>query len=122
MLKKCFIKSTEEEGTRCGQLMANDKRVSVVLWGGVVIGNQSFYSSVGKKPVVGGVIVSPIDEQYKQGFGLFGSRHVGAHPVRDVREEHAQGEDRGRRLPDDPRHRRERRRHRQRHEEGRARR
>lgn len=73
VLKKCFIKSTEEEGTRCGQLMANDKRVSVVLWGGVVIGNQSFYSSVGKKPVVGGVIVSPIDEQYKQGFGLFGS-------------------------------------------------
>jgi branched-chain amino acid transport system substrate-binding protein len=53
--------------------MANDKRVSVVLWGGIVIGNQSFYSSVGKKPVVGGVIVSPIDEQYKQGFGLFGS-------------------------------------------------
>jgi branched-chain amino acid transport system substrate-binding protein len=73
ILKKCFIKSTEEEGTRCGQQMANDKRVSVVLWGGVVIGNQSFYSSLGKKPVVGGVIVSPIDEQYKQGFGLFGS-------------------------------------------------
>jgi branched-chain amino acid transport system substrate-binding protein len=72
-LKECFIKSAEEEGTRCGQLMANDKRVSVVLWGGVVIGNQSFYSSVGKKPVIGGVLVSPIDEQYKQGFGLFGS-------------------------------------------------
>jgi branched-chain amino acid transport system substrate-binding protein len=73
ILKKCFIKSTEEEGTKCGQQMANDKRVSVVLWGGVVIGNQSFYSALGKKPVVGGVIVSPIDEQYKQGFGLFGS-------------------------------------------------
>ena len=41
VLKKCFIKNAEEEGTRCGQLMANDKRVSVVLWGGVVIGNQS---------------------------------------------------------------------------------
>jgi branched-chain amino acid transport system substrate-binding protein len=73
ILKKCFIKSAEEEGTKCGQLMANDKRVSVVLWGGVVIGNQSFYSTVKPKPVVGGVIVSPIDEQYKQGFGLFGS-------------------------------------------------
>jgi branched-chain amino acid transport system substrate-binding protein len=73
ILKKCFIKSAEEEGTKCGQAMANDKRVSVVLWGGVVIGNQSFYSSLGRKPVVGGVIVSPIDEQYKQGFGLFGS-------------------------------------------------
>jgi branched-chain amino acid transport system substrate-binding protein len=73
ILKKCFIKSAEEEGTRCGQQMANDKRVSVVLWGGVVIGNQSFYSAVKPKPVVGGVIVSPIDERYKQGFGLFGS-------------------------------------------------
>jgi branched-chain amino acid transport system substrate-binding protein len=57
-----------------GQQMANDKRVSVILWGGVVIGNQSFYSALGgKKPVVGGVLVHPIDEQYKAGFGLFGS-------------------------------------------------
>ena len=48
-------------------MMANDKRVSVVLWGGVVIGNQSFYSALGKKPVVGGVLVHPIDEQYKPG-------------------------------------------------------
>lgn len=74
VLKKCFIKNAPEEGTKCGQQMANDKRVSVVLWGGVVIGNQEFYSALGgKKPVVGGVLVSPIDEQYKPGFGLFGS-------------------------------------------------
>ena len=74
VLKKCFIKSTEEEGTRCGQQMANDKRVSVVLWGGVVIGNQSFYSALGgKKPVVGGVLVHPIDETSKRGvYGIFG--------------------------------------------------
>ena len=67
ILKKCFIKTSEEEGTRCGQVMANDKRVSVVLWGGVVIGNQSFYSALGKKPVVGGVLVHPIDETSKTG-------------------------------------------------------
>lgn len=74
VLKKCFIRNAEEEGTRCGQQMANDKRVSVVLWGGVVIGNQSFYSALGgKKPVVGGVLVHPIDEQYNPGFGIFGS-------------------------------------------------
>ncbi len=74
VLKECFIKSAEEEGTRCGQQMANDKRVSVVLWGGVVIGNQSFYSALaGKKPVIGGVLVSPIDETNKQNvFGIFG--------------------------------------------------
>ena len=74
VLKECFIRTAEEEGTKCGQQMANDKRVSVVLWGGVVIGNQSFYSALGgKKPVVGGVLVHPIDEQYKPGFGIFGS-------------------------------------------------
>jgi branched-chain amino acid transport system substrate-binding protein len=73
-LKKCFIRSAEEEGTRCGQQMANDRNVSVVLWGGVVVGNQSFYSALGgRKPVVGGVLVHPIDEQYRSGFGIFGS-------------------------------------------------
>jgi len=74
VLKECFIASAEEEGTKCGQAMANDKRVSVVLIGGVVFGNQSLYAALGhKKPVVGGVLVSPVDEQYKPGFGLFGS-------------------------------------------------
>ena len=68
ILKECFIKTSEEEGTACGQKMANDKRVSVVLWGGIVIGNQSFYSALGKKPVVGGVLVHPIDEASKQTF------------------------------------------------------
>ena len=74
VLKECFIASAEEEGTKCGQAMANDKRVSVVLIGGIVIGNQSLYAALGhKKPVVGGVIVSPVDEQYKPAFALFGS-------------------------------------------------
>jgi branched-chain amino acid transport system substrate-binding protein len=73
VLKECFIKNAAEEGTKCGQTMANDKRVKVVLWGAVVTGNQEFYSALGKKPVVGGVLVSPIDEQYKLGYGLFGS-------------------------------------------------
>jgi branched-chain amino acid transport system substrate-binding protein len=74
VLKKCFIRNSEEEGTRCGQLMANDKNVSVVLIGGIGIGNQSMYAALGgKKPVVGGVIITPIDERYKAGFGIFGS-------------------------------------------------
>jgi branched-chain amino acid transport system substrate-binding protein len=73
-LKECFIRNAEEEGTKCGQQMANDRNVSVVLIGGVVIGNQSMYAALGgKKPMVGGVLVSPADEQYKPGFGLFGS-------------------------------------------------
>lgn len=74
VLKKCFIRNSEEEGTRCGQVMANDKNVSVVLIGGIGIGNQSMYAALGgKKPVVGGVIITPIDERYKAGFGIFGS-------------------------------------------------
>src|SRR6185437_8763047 len=72
-LKECFIRSTEEEGTKCGQQMLNDKSVSVVLIGGIGI-DQSMYAALGgKKPVVGGVIVSPAGEKYKPGFGLFGS-------------------------------------------------
>jgi branched-chain amino acid transport system substrate-binding protein len=72
-LKKCFIRNSEEEGTRCGQQMANDKNVSVVLIGGIGI-DQSMYAALGgRKPVVGGVIVSVAGERYKSGFGLFGS-------------------------------------------------
>jgi len=72
-LKKCYIRSSEEEGTKCGQQMANDKSVSVVLIGGIGI-DQSMYAALGgKKRVVGGVIVSPAGEKYKPGFGLFGS-------------------------------------------------
>jgi ABC-type branched-subunit amino acid transport system substrate-binding protein len=72
-LKECFIRNTEEEGTKCGQQMLNDKSVSVVLIGGIGI-DQSMYAALGgKKPVVGGVIITPAGERYKPGFGLFGS-------------------------------------------------
>jgi branched-chain amino acid transport system substrate-binding protein len=74
VLKECFVRNTEEEGTKCGQQMANDKRVAVVLIGGMVIGNQSLYAALGgKKPVVGGVVILPVDEKQKNGFALFGS-------------------------------------------------
>jgi branched-chain amino acid transport system substrate-binding protein len=73
-VKKCFIRNSEEEGTRCGQQMANDRNVAVVMIGGVGIGNQSLYAALGgRKPVVGGVIITPVDEKYTAGFGLFGS-------------------------------------------------
>ena len=74
VMKTCFIRNAEEEGTRCGQLMANDKRISAVLIGGIGVGNQSMYAALGgKKPVVGGVDITPADERYKPGFALFGS-------------------------------------------------
>ena len=74
VLSECFTRSAEEEGTKCGQKFANDKRISVVLLGAVAVGNQSLYAALGgKKPVVGGVMLLPVDAQQKNGFALFGT-------------------------------------------------
>jgi branched-chain amino acid transport system substrate-binding protein len=70
----CFTTSAEEEGTKCGQKFANDKRIKVVEFGAVAVGNQSFYAALGKnKPTVGGVELLPVDAQRKNGFALFGT-------------------------------------------------
>ncbi len=70
----CFTTSAEEEGTKCGQKFANDKRVKVVEFGAVAVGNQSFYAALGKnKPAVGGVMLLPVDAQRKNNFALFGT-------------------------------------------------
>ena len=74
VVSTCFTRSAEEEGTRCGQKFANDKRVKVVLQGAVAVGNQSIYAALGgKKPVVGGVMLLPVDAQQKNAFALFGT-------------------------------------------------
>jgi branched-chain amino acid transport system substrate-binding protein len=73
-LNECFIVSAEEEGTKCGQQMANDKRVMVVAHGVVVVGNQSEYNVLkGKKPVVMGVSASNADVNAKNVFSLIGT-------------------------------------------------
>jgi branched-chain amino acid transport system substrate-binding protein len=70
----CFTTSAEEEGTKCGQRFANDRRIQVVEFGAVAVGNQSFYAALGnRKPTVGGVLLLPVDGQRKTGFGLFGT-------------------------------------------------
>jgi branched-chain amino acid transport system substrate-binding protein len=72
-LKKCFIKSAEEEGTTCGQKLGNDKTVDAIALGGIAIGIQPFYSTIGgKKPVVVGVAVTPVDTVQKNAVILFG--------------------------------------------------
>jgi branched-chain amino acid transport system substrate-binding protein len=74
VLSECFTTSAEEDGTKCGQKFANDKRISVVLFGAVAVGNQSFYAALGgKKPVVSGVALLPVDAIQKNGFALFGT-------------------------------------------------
>jgi branched-chain amino acid transport system substrate-binding protein len=77
-LKTCFIATAEEEGTTCGQKLAADKDVSVILEGGVAIGTQSFYSTIGgAKPVIVGVAVTPIDAVQPNSTILFGdATHV----------------------------------------------
>ncbi len=73
VLKKCFIKSAEEEGTTCAQKLGNDKSVQTIDLGGIAIGIQPFYSTIGgKKPVIVGVAVTPVDTVQKNAVILFG--------------------------------------------------
>jgi branched-chain amino acid transport system substrate-binding protein len=72
-LKKCFIRNAEEEGTTCGQKLGNDESVTAINVGGVAIGIQPFYSTIGgKKPVIVGVAVTPVDTVQKNASILFG--------------------------------------------------
>jgi branched-chain amino acid transport system substrate-binding protein len=70
---KCFISSSEEEGQKCGQKFANDKRIVAILEGAVVIGNDSMFSAIaGKKPVISGVSPNPVDSAQKNAAILYG--------------------------------------------------
>lgn len=53
-LKTCFVVSSEEEGQKCGQEMANDPAVRAVVTGNLIVGNASLYKTIGNsKPVFG---------------------------------------------------------------------
>jgi branched-chain amino acid transport system substrate-binding protein len=72
-LVTCFIASAEAEGTTCGQKFLANKKVSVIDEGGVAVGVQSLYATLGgAKPVVAGVAVTPIDAVQKNAVILFG--------------------------------------------------
>ena len=74
-LDQCFIAQAEEEGVRCGQQMANNQAVKVILYGAVVVGNQSIYATLkGAKPVIGGVTANPADPTAKNAYFLNGSQ------------------------------------------------
>jgi branched-chain amino acid transport system substrate-binding protein len=77
-LKKCFIASAEEEGQKCGQQLLSDKSVPVIVYGGVVMGNQSLEAVVaGKKPIVVGVAANPADSKSPNTYLLYGDQpHV----------------------------------------------
>jgi branched-chain amino acid transport system substrate-binding protein len=78
VLKTCFIRSAEEEGTTCGQQFLANKSISLIDEGAVAIGDQSFQSTIGTaKPVIVGVAVTPIDAAKPSNIVLFGdATHV----------------------------------------------
>jgi branched-chain amino acid transport system substrate-binding protein len=78
VLKTCFIRSAEEEGTTCGQQFLANKSISVIDEGAVAIGDQAFQSTIGTaKPVIVGVAVTPIDAAKPSNIVLFGdATHV----------------------------------------------
>jgi branched-chain amino acid transport system substrate-binding protein len=72
-LVTCFIASAEEEGTTCAQKFLANKNVDVVDMGGVAIGVQSFFTTLGgAKPVIDGVAATTIDAAQKNAVILFG--------------------------------------------------
>jgi branched-chain amino acid transport system substrate-binding protein len=74
-LNECFIAQAEEEGVRCGQQLANDKNVKVILFGAAIVGNASIYATLkGSKPIVGGVANPPADPTAKNAYFLNGSQ------------------------------------------------
>jgi branched-chain amino acid transport system substrate-binding protein len=78
VLVKCFIASSEEEGQKCGQKFANDKKIVAVVTGAVAIGTESLYSAIARsKPVIVGVAVNPVDTVQPNAAILYGdSRYI----------------------------------------------
>lgn len=74
-LHTCFIAQAEEEGQTCAQQLANDDEVSIVAFGAVVTGNESFHSTLGgSKPVIIGVSGSPADQTAENAYALYGTQ------------------------------------------------
>jgi len=72
-LVTCFIKSSEQEGTTCGQQFRANKKLEVIDEGGVATGVDTLYSALGgTKPVIAGVAVTPVDATQKNAVILLG--------------------------------------------------
>ena len=72
-LVTCFIKSSEEEGTTCGQKFLANKGIAVIDEGGVAVGEQSLFATLrGKKPVVAGVAITNVAGASNSAVVLFG--------------------------------------------------
>jgi branched-chain amino acid transport system substrate-binding protein len=72
-LVTCFIKTSEQEGTTCGQQFRANKNIDVIDEGGVGVGVDTLFSALaGTKPVIASVAVTNVDATQKNGVILFG--------------------------------------------------
>lgn len=77
----CTIPTTVSAAARCGQQFANDKKISAVAAGAIVVGNTALESALdpSKKPTFFSVSLSTVDEKDPYGFILFGdATHIQA--------------------------------------------
>jgi branched-chain amino acid transport system substrate-binding protein len=69
---KCVVSQSEEEGQKCGQQFANDKKIVAIVTGAIGIGNGPMFSALnGSKPVIIGVSLDPV-ERTQRNAGIFG--------------------------------------------------
>ena len=99
VLKTCFIRSAEEEGTTCGQQFLANKSISVIDEGAVAIGDQSFQSTIGSGQA-GDRRRRGDPDRRGQGEqrGPVRRRHPRARPVRNLRPAGPARQDRGARV------------------------
>ncbi len=72
-LVTCFIKTSEQEGTTCGQQFRANKNIDVIDEGGVGTGVDTLYAALaGTKPVIAGVAVTAVDATQKNAVILLG--------------------------------------------------
>jgi branched-chain amino acid transport system substrate-binding protein len=72
-LVTCFIQSTEQQGTTCGQQFRANKNIDVIDEGGVGTGVDTLYAALGgTKPVIAGVAASSVDATQKNAVILLG--------------------------------------------------
>ena len=90
----CFTTSAEEEGTKCGQKFANDKRIKVVEFGAVAVGNQSFYAALGNNEAHGRRRRAAAGRRAaEERLRALRDERLGARPVGHVRQERPEGQD-----------------------------
>jgi branched-chain amino acid transport system substrate-binding protein len=80
-LVECFTPDTVSQATSCGQEFANNKKISIVDMGAVIIGNEAFESALQPvhKPITYAVAIGGPDAVYPYGYIFMGdASHVEA--------------------------------------------